>query len=146
MKKILLYNLAFLLFTGLACRLPFGSGVEASLSPELPGAADGSANAETVMAAGDLSGAQRQVLAVRGVPNRFMVRFSGAMREETWYYDPVGYEVTFRNGDTYTENQGDPIPAALVLQSVYTPWQFYGQMGLDDLLSISDLFFWPARQ
>lgn len=141
MKKMIFWWFIVLLLTGLACSLPFGSGGNTVPAGGLPDPA-----AETFpMAVSDkallepvhLSGAQRQVLAVRGIPNRFLILFSDGMREETWYYDAVGFAITFRNGETYTENQGDPVPAEYVLKSDYTPWLFNSKMGLSELLAVS---------
>jgi hypothetical protein len=130
-----------LLFAGLACNLPLGLGGGSEPDAGLPDVESESftvnAADETLLAPVDLSGAQRQVLAVRGIPNRFMVRFSEELREETWYYDVAGYDITFRNGETYTENQTDPVPVDLVLESDYVPWWFNGAMGLSELLVIS---------
>jgi hypothetical protein len=144
-KPVLLVALIFLL-AGLACNLPIGLGGVSEPAASLPDPEADSFTAgeveEALLEPVTLSGAQRQVLAVRGIPNRFTIRFTEEMREETWIYDAAGYEFTFRNGETYTENQGDPVPAALVLESDYVPWWFNGEMGLSELLAAtgSDTF------
>lgn len=139
MKKIFLWPLAVLFLTSLACQFPFGSGGEGGLIAGLTDAdyLVAEVSDDSLLAPVGLSSAQRQVLGVRGRPNRFMIRFSDGMREETWYYDLLGLDVTFRNGETYTENQSIPISAGLVLKSDYMPWQFNGAMGISELLAIS---------
>ena len=141
MKKIFFWLAFVLLLSGLACNLPFGLGGGSEPLANHPAADDDNFTAnitdEGLLEPTDLSGSQRQVLSVRGVPDRFMLHFSDGMREETWYYDAQGYTITFRNGETYTEDVGDPVPAALVLKSVYTPWLFNGAMSLSELLAVS---------
>ena len=141
MKKILIWLIALLFLTSLACNLPFeiGGGIEPNES--LPDFEDNSFKAEIsdegLLKPVDLSGAQRQVLAVYGLPNRFMITFASEMREETWYYDIDGYNVTFRNGEIYTESQGEPVLGELLLSSDYTPWLFSSKMSLSELLAIT---------
>ncbi|MCB2213914.1 hypothetical protein KQH50_00825 [bacterium] len=146
MKKSLLWIVVILFITGMACNLPIGLGAGSAPAAGLP---DPDAESfspgeveEALLEPVALSGAQRQVLAVRGIPNRFTIRFSGEIREETWVYDGAGYEITFRNGETYTDHQGDPVSAALVLESEYVPWWFNGAMSLNELLAAtgSDTF------
>lgn len=141
MKKMIFWSLFVLLMAGLACSLPFGLGGDSQPAASLPGADDDSFNAdlnpEAPLTPVELSGAQRQVLSVRGRPDRFVINFSDGMREETWYYDAEGYDITFRNGDTFTENQWNPVPADQVMKSHYSPWQFNEAMGLSELLVVS---------
>lgn len=146
MKKNLLGFVAVLLLAGLACNLPIGLGGGSEPAAGLPDPDADSFTAgeveEALLEPVTLSGAQRQVLAVSGVPNRFSIRFADELREETWVYDAAGYEITFRNGETYTEGPVDPVPASLVLESEYVPWWFNGEMGLSELLAAtgSDTF------
>ena len=148
MNKKLLWIVVVLIAASLACGLPFmGSGDETSSGSTnddngLPGADtdtyDVSVKNAALLEPVELSPAQRQVLTVKGPPNRFTLTFSDEMREECWYYDHLGYQVTFRNGDTYTEdNAGTPVDAAGIV-SIYYPWQFNGQMGLSELLTVSE--------
>lgn len=84
-----------------------------------------------------LSAPQAQILSARGVPNRFLIQFSEGMRQETWYFDLLDYEVTFRNGEIYLEKEIAVNPEEANFFSVYFPWQFNHQMGLSELLVIS---------
>ncbi len=84
-----------------------------------------------------LSPAQAQVLSVRRQPNRFLLQFTEGMRQETWYYDRLGYEVTFRNGEIYAEREFEVAPGDAILFSIYYPWEFNQQMGLRELIAIS---------
>jgi hypothetical protein len=141
MKKVIFWLAFILLLTGLACNLPFGLGGGSEPEASLPGADAESFSAgipdETLLEPTDLSGAQRQMLSVRGNPNRFVISFFDGMREETWYYDATGFAVTFRNGETYTESRSDPASEALTFKSIYFPWLFNGAMGLSELLAVS---------
>ncbi len=107
MKKTYLWAILILLAASLACNLPFlSSSSSSSASQEAPGAAlpddyDVVIADESVLEPVNLSGAQRQVLLAKGSPNRFTLMFLDGMREETWYYDHLGYEVTFRNGEIF---------------------------------------------
>ena len=158
MNKKYLLILLLLFATSLACTLPFmGSGDEAqSGDVKSSGNTVDFTESENALPSVDtdsyvvrvenvallepvaLSTAQRQILKVKGPPNRFLIMFSDGLREETWYYDHLGYQVTLRNGDIYTENgNGTPVDTVDFV-SVYYPWQFNGQMGLNELLAISE--------
>jgi len=139
MKNKIIWALSLLILSALACNLPFIGGGQSDVSIPDPDADSFSANIqdESVLEPVSLSGAQRQVLAVYGLPNRFMILFSEGMREETWFFDHLGYAITFRNGDIYTQKESDPV-AGMVPTSIYYPWQFNAQMGLSELLAVSE--------
>jgi len=148
MNKKFLWIMIIFIAASLACTLPFmGSGDDETSEGTkgdngLPGedtdTYEVSVKDATLLEPVDLSPAQRQILTVKGPLNRFTITFSEGMREEIWYYDHLGYQVTFRNGDIYTEDDdGKPVDATEFV-SVYYPWQFNGQMGLSELLTISE--------
>jgi hypothetical protein len=140
MKKAFWIAPIVFVVAGLSCNLPLGLSDNGSVIESLP-----DANSETFSVAArdallemeELSGAQRQVLAVKGTPNRFTILFSDSMREETWYYDHLAYEVTFRNGDVFTEGGSAVADTSMVAFSDYAPWEFNGSMGLSELLAVS---------
>ena len=140
MKKQTLWVIVVLVLSALACNLPFGQGgqVDGDIPDPDAGAYSADVQDETVLEPVALSGAQRQILAAYGLPDRFMILFSDELREETWYYDFLGYSITFRNGDIYTDEQTVSVADAEVLTSTYYPWQFNGQMGLSELLAVSE--------
>jgi hypothetical protein len=86
-----------------------------------------------------LSGAQRQMVLAKGSPNRFTLMFSDGMREETWYYDHLGYEVTFRNGEIFTDDSSAEPVDAVDFVTIYYPWQFNAEMGLGGLLQVTEV-------
>ena len=143
MKKTFLWALVILVAASLACNLPFVS----SSSPEtqeapaasLPDSYDVVIEDVAVLEPVDLSGAQRQVLLAKGTPNRFTLMFSDGMREETWYYDHLGYEVTFRNGDIFTDSDAAEPVDAVDFVTIYYPWQFNAAMGLSGLLQVTEV-------
>jgi len=152
MNKKFLWTFVIFIAASLACCLPFvGSSDEASSGNTedltdsdggLPGM-DTDTYKMTVENAAlldpvTLSPAQRQILTVIGSPNRFTIMFSDELREETWYYDHLGYQVTLRNGEVYTESDAGTPVDAVDFVSVYYPWQFNGQMGLSELLAVSE--------
>lgn len=142
MKKTTLWAILVLVAASLACNLPFISSSNSPQEEPADALPDGYnvviADASTLEPV-DLSGAQRQVLLTRGTPNRFVLMFSDGMREETWYYDHLGYEVTFRNGEIFTDNDGaEPVDAADFV-TVYYPWQFNAEMGLSGLLRVTEV-------
>jgi len=59
------------------------------------------------------------------------------MRQETWYYDQLGYQVSFRNGEIFAAREDEVLPGEEILFSIYAPWQFNREMGLSELLAIS---------
>lgn len=138
MKNKIIWALSLLILSALACNLPFIADGQGDVNMPDADAESFTANMqdESILEPVSLSGAQRQVLAVHGLPNRFMILFSEGMREETWFFDHLGYSITFRNGDIYTENKGDPMEGT-VPTSIYYPWQFNDQMGLSELLAVS---------
>lgn len=139
MKTGFLWAGLVLILAGLACNLPFGIGAEeAAAFPDLDSESFSAGQADqTLLEPVELSGAQRQILVADGRPDRFLLQFSEAMRQETWYYDKIGYTVTFRNGDIYTENSTPPNTIDPIVSSAYQPWQFNRRMGLSELLAVS---------
>lgn len=145
MKKIYFGLLIVFLSISLACSLPFISGEddensmdEAGSLPQLDSETfDATVKNTALLEPLPLSPAQRQVLSVRRQPNRFLLQFTEGMRQETWYYDQLGYQVTFRNGEIYAEREFEVAPGEGILFSIYYPWQFNQQMGLSELLAIS---------
>lgn len=140
MKKTHSLAILILVVSSLACNLPFfqSSNNEDDQSSEESDTYEVVIEDKSVLEPIALSGAQRQVLLTKGEPNRFSLMFSDGMREETWYYDHLGYEVTFRNGDVYTENDGATPVDAIEFVTIYSPWQFNGGMGLSGLLVITE--------
>jgi hypothetical protein len=143
MKKTYLWAILILLAASLACNLPFFSS-SADESPDdlaasLPEEVDVEIADASLLEPVPMSGAQRQLLLAKGSPNRFTLMFSDGMREETWYYDHLGYEVTFRNGEIFTEdNSADPVDAVDFV-TIYYPWQFNAEMGLGGLLQVAEV-------
>jgi len=152
MNKKFLWTFVIFIAASLACCLPFvGSGDEASSgnTEDLTDSDGGLLGMDTdtyemtvenaaLLDPVTLSPAQRQILTVKGSPNRFTIMFSDELREETWYYDHLGYQVTLRNGEVYTESDAGTPVDAVDFVSVYYPWQFNGQMGLSELLAVSE--------
>ncbi len=149
MNNKFLWAVCLLILASLACQLPFFSADDAdgeddtgSIENSLPGVDadtfDATVEDPNLLAAVPLSPAQRQVLLVKGQPNRFLLTFMDGLREETWHYDQFGYEVTFRNGDIYTEADGDSLSNWVDFVTIFSPWQFNQAMGLNELLAISE--------
>lgn len=140
MKKAFWIALIVLGAAGLACNLPLGRNNNGSAAEALPDVDSNTFSIsprDALLAPEELSGAQRQVLAVKGTPNRFTILFSDGVREETWYYDHLGYEVTFRNGEVFTEGESALAETSMVAFSDYAPWDFNDSMGLSELLTVS---------
>jgi hypothetical protein len=137
MKKQILMAWVILLLASLACNLPFGNANIAAGFPD-PEADTFTlmVEDETILEPVSLSAAQLQILTTNGAPNRFTLMFADGVREETWVYDHLGYEVVFRDGEVFTESETEAIDAGGFI-SVYYPWQFNGEMGLSELLSVS---------
>ena len=143
MNKNILWAVSLLILASLACQLPFlGDDNADNIEKSLPGLDTDTFSATVedpnLLAAVPLSPAQRQVLLVKGQPNRFLLMFMDGLREETWYYDQFGYEVTFRNGDVYNEIDGDIQLNWVDFVTIYSPWQFNQAMSLNELLAISE--------
>ncbi len=139
MKNKHYWALILLVLSTLACNLPvLSGGINEASMPE-PDAESFTLDIkdDSIMEPVSLSASQRQILIAYGIPNRFMLTFSDNLREETWYFDGMGYSITFRNGEIYTEEKSTPVDEAEVVKSIYYPWQFNGQMGLSELLSVS---------
>ncbi len=140
MKKSFWIALIVLAAAGLACNLPLGINRTGSTSEVLPDAdsENFTVSARTAFLEPEpLSSAQRQILSAKGTPNRFTILFLDGVREETWYYDYLGYEVTFRNGDIFTEGESSVTDISVTLYSDFSPWEFNGEMGLSELLEVS---------
>ena len=137
MKKQILLAWVILLLASLACNLPFGNENNAAGFPD-PEADTFTlmVEDETILEPVPLSAAQLQILTTNGAPNRFTLMFADGVRKETWVYDHLGYEVVFRDGEVFTESETEAIDAGGFV-SVYYPWQFNGEMGLSELLSVS---------
>jgi hypothetical protein len=142
MNKKIFFAFCLLILASLACHLPFmhaddADGIEKRLPDLNADTFDATVKDLNLLAAVPLSAAQRQILLVRGQPNRFLMMFLDGLREETWYYDQFGYEVTFRNGDIFTEVEGNSTAGWEDIVTIYSPWQFNKAMGLNELLSVS---------
>ncbi len=140
MKKSFWIALIILAAAGLACNLPLGINRTGSTSEVLPDAdsENFTVSARTAFLEPEpLSSAQRQILSAKGTPNRFMILFLDGVREETWYYDYLGYEVTFRNGDIFTEGESSVTDISVTIYSDFSPWEFNGEMGLSELLTVN---------
>lgn len=92
-----------------------------------------------------LSATQQAHVDEYGYPDRFTIFFFDemlsdgemySMRHESWYYDARGYEIVFRNGDKFTERNGEPIQIEGLGRTVYWPQGFTAEMNLDALLVI----------
>ncbi len=93
-----------------------------------------------------LTVAQRNKIANHGYPDRFLISFSTktladgeriALRQETWYYDDTGYQVVFRNGAVFTENNGAPVESAGLGSTGYQPERFTQAMDLESVLAVT---------
>lgn len=142
--------LSFLLVVlSLACNLPFFS--QGGTSQENHSIKDGLVqNVQIEPNSTDiqkrlLSGVQRQLVSEYGYPDRFIIQFfdlnlSGeavTIRQESWYYDGMGYEIVFRNGEKFTDNTTEPVSAPGVQSTAYQPESFVRGMSLVDVLSIT---------
>lgn len=148
MKKKTTLAILLLLVTLVACEQPFvgvENEIETAQSTNVPGSLP-QLESDTFDASGAdpdllepiaLSPAQAQILNINGAPNRFLLQFLDGMRQETWYFDRLGYEVTFRNGEIYAENEGEVQPGEAIFYSIYNPWAFSSEMGLPELLTIT---------
>jgi len=92
-----------------------------------------------------LSATQQNYVDEYGYPDRFVIFFFDevlgdgqlfSMRHESWYYDARGYEIVFRNGDKFTERNGNPVQIEGLGHTPYTPQVFTAEMNLDTLLNI----------
>jgi hypothetical protein len=152
MKKQYFAALIILMGALLACRLPFigGDNSEEGVEPDqvnesiagMPAFDRDTFEAKIedpgLLAPVTLSPAQLQIIGVQGAPNRFVLQFNEGMRQETWYFDRMGYEVTFRNGEIFAERKFEVTPGEAIFYSVYSPWQFNRAMGLSELLSVTE--------
>jgi len=142
-KIILFAALVFLLFLSLSCNLPslllgdpkqFKDGLVQDYHP-----------AASSVSQYTLSATQQDYVDEYGNPDRFVIFFFDevladgqlfSMRHENWYYDARGYEIVFRNGDKFTERNGNPIQIEGLGHTPYTPQGFTAEMNLDGLLNI----------
>ncbi len=139
-----------LLVLSLACNLPFlaqekisrdNDGIQEGLVQNVP------LESFPVDTQGYLlSGAQQNILTEYGYPNRFLIQFfdlqlhSGdqvEIRQESWYYDQMGYEIIFRNGEKFTDKKTDPLTAPGLHSTAYQPEHFILDMSLLDVLFVT---------
>jgi len=151
MNKKYLWALLILVIASLACSLTSMGSDDGEINDttensssdagELPGLQgdtyDATVKDSALLEPVPLSPAQAQVLGARRQPNRFLLQFTEGIRQETWHYDRLGYEVTFRNGEIYAEREFEVAPGDAIFYSIYAPWQFNQQMGLSELIAIS---------
>ena len=134
--------LIFLLLFSLSCSLPFLSGASKQFEDGLVQnyRPDTSSVSEYT-----LSATQQTYVDEHGYPDRFVIFFfdemlpdgeTFPMRHESWYYDARGYEIVFRNGDKFTERNGEPIQIEGLGRTVYSPQGFTAEMNLDALLAL----------
>lgn len=144
-KTRILSLCCMLLMMSIACNLP-------TLTQEEIGIKDGLVqNVPVGSASGDLqeyslSDAQRKLISDYGYPNRFILHFFDLplkegqevkIRQESWYYDERGYQIVFRNGETFTEKTTDPVNATGLGRTAYQPERFVRGMSLMDILSVT---------
>ena len=139
MNKKILFAAAVLILASLACQLPFLGSDE--VETDLPGLESESFNATVedpnLLAPVPLSPAQAQLIGVNGPPNRFVIQFVSGMREETWHYDHLGFEVTFRNGEIFNKREREIPQDGEGFTSSSFPWQFKAEMGLSELIAVT---------
>ena len=132
---------AFLLFS-LSCNLPFLVGDSTQFED---GLVQNYQPALSPVSQYTLSVTQQAYVDEHGYPDRFVIFFFDemlpdgqlyAMRHESWYYDARGYEIVFRNGDKFTERNGEPIQIEGLGRTVYSPQGFTAEMNLDALLAL----------
>jgi hypothetical protein len=94
-----------------------------------------------------LSEEQQTQLSTNGYPDRFTILFfkdtllDGQIidiRQESWYYDDVGYEIVFRNGEKFTESTGQPVTSPELGKTAYRPEDFIAGMNLDAVVAASE--------
>lgn len=92
-----------------------------------------------------LSPQQQEDLSQYGYPDSFLILFfentlsSGQrtpIREETWYYHQSGYEITYRNGEKYTESHQQPETEEL-FHTPYRPEMFIREMAMEQVLAVA---------
>lgn len=83
----------------------------------------------------EYSADQQVVLQNSGDPTRFSMIFTENDRQETWYYDTSGYTVVFKNGLFTAEKYSTPQYHENMYATTYTPNQFFGGMGFDEILA-----------
>jgi len=79
---------------------------------------------------------QLDTLQKYGNPIRFDIIFAGNTRQETWYYDTVGYIVAFEDGTILAEQFFVPFYLEMYA-TTYTPDLFYRGMGIDEIAASS---------
>ena len=84
---------------------------------------------------------QQAVIDQRGTPDGFLILFYDVLldagqeipvRQESWYYYNTGYEVTFKNGQIFSQADTEPYPAAA---TSYSPAAFTADMSLAQVLA-----------
>lgn len=83
----------------------------------------------------EYSGDQQVVLQNTGDPTRFSLIFTKNDRQETWYYDTIGYTVTFVNGEFAAEKYTVPQYQENMYATTYAPNQFYDGMRFDEIMA-----------
>jgi len=154
-KAYLLVVCGLLLMLSLACNLPFFIKEEVTQKEpvqEYNGIIEGLVQDIPVesypadMQGYLLSGNQRNILSDYGYPDRFLIYFfdlhlnSGEqvrIRQDSWYYDQVGYEINFRNGEKFTDKNTDPVTAPGLQSTAYQPEDFVSGMSLLEILSVT---------
>ncbi|MBI9045847.1 MAG: hypothetical protein JEZ06_15250 [Anaerolineaceae bacterium] len=67
-------------------------------------------------------------------PTRFKIIFTEDSRQETWYYDNIGYTVVFIDGATVAEKPEPCEYKEQMYATNYTPAMFYAGMGMDEIV------------
>ena len=92
-----------------------------------------------------LSTQQQEVLSEYGYPDSFLILFyentlpngqRAPIREETWYYHQSAYEITYRNGEKYTESHQQPETEEL-FHTPYRPEMFIREMEMEQVLAVA---------
>ncbi len=149
-KATILAVCCLLLVLSLACNLPFlgqeetireNYGIQEGLVQNVP-LEMYQANLQGYL----LSAAQQNTLSDYGYPDRFLIHFfdlqlhSGErvkIRQESWYYDQIGYEIIFRNGKIFTYKKTDPVTSPGLQSTAYQPEHFTLDMSLGDVLFVT---------
>ena len=141
-QTALLVALTSLLLLSLSCNLPFLAGNATQFED---GLVQNYQPAASPVSQYTLSVTQQAYVDEHGYPDRFVIFFFDemlpdgemySMRHESWYYDTRGYEIVFRNGDKFTERNGEAIQIEGLGRTVYAPQGFTAEMNLDALLTI----------
>ena len=132
-KNNLLILITIIFILSLSCNLPL-------LNQEGNSTQQGSTDANQpapeilILTPYEYSGDQQVILQKEGPPTRFSIIFSDD-RQETWYYDTTGYSVVFIDGSIIAEKEKSPEYRENMYATTYTPNQFYGGMGFDEIMA-----------